>query len=85
MKEQRARGLDDRFGLCNNVHDSFVYVFRREMLDEFLAEVIPVLRAPSRVLTHPILAPNGLTVDVEVAAGKTWAQMAEIVLAKAAV
>lgn len=84
MKEMARLGLDERFGLCNNVHDSFVYVFRREMLDEFLATVIPVLRAPSKVLTHPILAPNGLTVDVEVAAGRTWAEMEEIKLAAVA-
>jgi hypothetical protein len=78
MKEQRARGLDERFGLCNNVHDSFVYVFPSRMLDEFLADVIPVLTAPSKVLTHPILAPGGLTVGVEVMAGKTWASMEEL-------
>ena len=80
VKEQRLRGIDERFGLCNNVHDSFVYVFPEPLLDAFLAEVIPVLTAPSRVLTHPTLAPNGLTVDVEVCAGRTWANMDEIKL-----
>jgi hypothetical protein len=84
MKEQRARGLDERFGLCNNVHDSFVYVFPSRMLDEFLADVIPVLTAPSKVLTHPILAPGGLVVDVEVVAGKTWASMEELKIPMAA-
>jgi DNA polymerase family A len=84
MKEQRTRGLDERFGLCNNVHDSFVYVFPETMLDEFLATVVPVLTAPSKVLTHPTLAPAGLTVDVEVCAGRTWADMAEIPLVSVA-
>jgi len=80
MKELRARGLDEKYGLCNNVHDSFVYVFKQSLLEEFISEVIPVLRAPSRVLTHPILAPSGLTVDVEACAGPTWAQMSDIKL-----
>lgn len=78
MKQQRRLGLDERFGLVNTVHDSFVYVFPRALLDEFIATVLPVLTAPSRVLTHPTLAPNGLTVDVEVVAGSDWANMREI-------
>lgn len=82
MKEQHARGLDQRFGLMNNVHDSFVYNFPSAMLDEFLAEVIPVMTAPSRVLTHPTLAPGGLVVDVEVVAGKNWSAMADVALPK---
>ena len=84
MKEQARLGLDERYGLCNSVHDSFVYCFPEDRLDAFLQEAIPVLIAPSKVLRHPVLAPEGLRVDVEVAAGPDWAHMSEISLKREA-
>lgn len=84
FKSQLQLGLDEEFGLCNSVHDSFVYVFERARLDQFMERVVPVLRAPSKVLTHPTLAPDGLIVDIEVCAGPDWSAMAEIQLAKEA-
>jgi len=82
MKELHRRGLDEQYGLCNNVHDSFVFVTDAGSIDRFLADVVPVLTAPSKVLVHPILAPGGLSVDVETAAGRNWtkAEMKEIPL-----
>lgn len=84
FKSQLRLGLDAEFGLCNSVHDSFMYVFDRQRLDEFMARVVPVLRGASKVLTHPVLAPGGLTVDVEVSAGPTWGDMTELKLTKEA-
>jgi hypothetical protein len=81
MKELRQRGLDEEFGLCNHIHDSFVWAFDKHKLDDFMLRVIPVLTAPSRVLVHPVVAPGGLTVDVEVQAGPNWAEMKEVPLA----
>jgi uracil-DNA glycosylase family 4 len=78
MKELARRGLDETFGLCNNVHDSCVFVFPAPRLDEFMEQVVPVLKAPSKVLIHPVLAPGGLSVDVEVAAGPNWSEMREV-------
>jgi DNA polymerase I-like protein with 3'-5' exonuclease and polymerase domains len=78
MKELKRQGLDDEFGLCNHIHDSFVWAFPKGNLDKFVEKVIPVLKAPSTVLVHPITAPKGLTVDVEVQAGPDWASMEEI-------
>ena len=80
MKELGRLGLDDEFGLCNHIHDSFVWTFDKRRLDEFLARVIPVLKAPSRVLVNPIVAPSGLAVGVEVQAGPDWAEMEDISL-----
>jgi uracil-DNA glycosylase family 4 len=80
MKELRARGYDEKYGLCNNIHDSFVMVCNQNLLESFIDEVVPVLEAPSKVLKHPTLAPNGLTVDVEVCAGASWATMKELEL-----
>jgi hypothetical protein len=74
MKELERLGLNSRYGTCNNVHDSLVFCFPERSLDLFLAEVPPVLTAPSKVLVHPTLAPDGLRVDIEVCAGRTWAK-----------
>jgi hypothetical protein len=69
--------------LCNHIHDSWVWAFDSRRLDEFVERVIPVLTAPSKVLVHPVVAPQGLTVDVEVQAGPNWAEMKEISYAMA--
>jgi DNA polymerase I-like protein with 3'-5' exonuclease and polymerase domains len=82
-KELQRQGLDSEFGLCNHIHDSWVWAFDSRRLDEFVERVIPVLTAPSKVLVHPVVAPQGLTVDVEVQAGPNWAEMKEISYAMA--
>lgn len=78
LKDLRRLGLDEKYQLVNHIHDSFVWCPKREMLGGFMEEVVPVLCAPSKVLKHPVLAPSGLTVDVEVAAGDNWAEMKEV-------
>jgi len=79
MKELRRQGLDERYGLVNNVHDSFLFSLRdRRDLDAHIAEVYPLLSAPSRVLRHPRLCPNGLVIDVEGSCGPNWAEMEPI-------
>jgi len=78
LKELAAAGLDERYGLFNNVHDSFMFQFDERDLDRHIAEVYPILVAPSRVLRHPTICPGGLVIDVEGAWGKNWADMTEI-------
>jgi DNA polymerase family A len=82
-KELQRQGLDEEFGLCNHIHDSWVWAFDSRRLDEFVERVIPVLTAPSKVLVNPTVAPNGLVVDVETQAGPNWAQMEDIPYAMA--
>jgi hypothetical protein len=77
-KELQRQGLDSEFGLCNHIHDSWVWAFDSCRLDEFMERVIPVLTAPSKVLVNLTVAPNGLVVDVETQAGPNWAQMEDI-------
>lgn len=78
LKELERLGLNERYQLVNNVHDSLVFIPRARQMDNFMAEVVPVMTAPSRVLRHPVLAPEGLSVDVEVVAGPDWATMKEV-------
>jgi len=80
MKELAAAGLDARYGLFNNVHDSFMFHLREEDIEQHIAEVYPVLTSPSTVLKHPTIAPEGLYIDVEASAGRNWSEMHELAL-----
>ena len=71
MLETRRRGWDERFGLINNVHDSLVFEFKKELLDEWL-QVREIMELPSNVLVNRI-CPNGLAVEVDVQVGLNWA------------
>lgn len=77
LKALRETGMAERYGLMNVVHDSFQFCLpSAAMLDEHVAEVGPLLRAPSRVLVSK-LVPGGLVVDAELAVGESWAAMRE--------
>lgn len=77
MKELDRAGLADRYGLCNNVHDSFLFHFDEDLLEEHMKLVRPILESPSKVLIGPA-APEGLWIGVDCAVGKNWAEMKEV-------
>lgn len=78
MKALGWWSFDQLYGLVNNVHDSFVFCFPADWLERHVKDVYPVLTAPSRVLKHPTLAPEGLTIDVEGCVGQNWQEMTAI-------
>jgi uracil-DNA glycosylase family 4 len=78
MKELARLGLDARYGMFNQIHDSLQFHFPEELLEQHIADVYPVLAAPSRVLIHPTLAPHGLVIGVEGSWGKSWDDMREM-------
>jgi hypothetical protein len=78
MKTLDRMGLAAKYGMCNNVHDSLMFHFPASMLEEHVAELYPVLSAPSKVLRDPVMAPDGLWIDVECNAGPNWADMKEV-------
>jgi DNA polymerase I-like protein with 3'-5' exonuclease and polymerase domains len=80
LKELHAAGLDERYGLFNNIHDSFLFHFPESMLSQHIADVYPVLVAPSAVLKHPTICPNGLVIDVEGTYGHNWSEMEPIAI-----
>jgi uracil-DNA glycosylase family 4 len=82
LKQLAAAGLDRKYRLFNNVHDSFMFEVREEDLEEHQREVYPVLVAPSTVLKHPVIAPDGLVIGVEGSWGKRWNEMQEMKLPK---
>ena len=71
-------GLNEKYGLCNNVHDSLVFHFPAVMVDEHVREVYPLLIRPSAVLSHPVICPEGLWIDAECNVGKNLAEMEEV-------
>ena len=85
MKELGRRHLDSLYGLCNSVHDSLVFCLPERWLEQHVADVYPVLTAPSPVLKHTTLCPEGLVVGVECGAGRDWSAMRDIPLPKAPV
>jgi len=81
LKELHAAGLDDKYGLFNTVHDSYMWHFPESMLEEHIAEVHPILSSPSKVLRHPTICPGGLVIDVEGSCGRDWSAMEPIEIA----
>lgn len=68
------RGLDERYGLLNTIHDSLLFECPDELLDCCRADVSAIMSAPSVVLVNSI-CPHGLSVEVDVKAGKDWANI----------
>jgi hypothetical protein len=71
MLQIRRLGLDARYGLINNVHDSLVFECPESLLDEAM-QVKVIMEEPSKVLVNSI-CPNGLAVEVDVQVGRNWA------------
>lgn len=78
LKELRRQGLDEKYGLFNSIHDSCLFHFPESMLEEHIAEIYPVLIAPSTVLKHPTICPDGLVIGVDASYGRDWGSMREI-------
>lgn len=82
MKELERRGLFDRWEGVSTVHDSLIFLVESDQLEQHMAEVYPVLHAPSKVLIDAELAPGGLVVDVECSASRvedrSWAALEEV-------
>ena len=82
LKALDREGMAERYGMFNNVHDSYMFHCEERLLADCIADVIPVLRRPSAVLRNPKVAPGGLVIDVDASFGKDWGAMEEIKLPK---
>jgi DNA polymerase len=71
MFELHRLGLDEAHQLVNSIHDSFIFLTRDPEI--CIADVMPVLASPCRVLISPV-TPNGLSVGVDYAIGKNMAK-----------
>jgi hypothetical protein len=77
MKELHRKGLDSAYGLFNTIHDSCLFHFPEELLDQHIRDVYPIFTAPSKVLKNST-APDGLVIGCEASYGKRWSEMKEI-------
>lgn len=80
MKQLHRSGLDEKYGLCDQIHDDLSFHFPKELLAEHVREVYPIMVALSTVLRHDTIAPNGLHIDCEASCGQTWAEMEPLTL-----
>ncbi len=71
-------GLLGVFGLINQIHDALVFECPLDMEDSALEAVPHIMSSASTVLIDPVVAPNGLSVEVSVLRGQRWNQMEEI-------
>lgn len=69
------RGLDERYGLLNCIHDSLIFECPIDLVDECVYTVKSIMEAPSTVLIDPVVAPGGLSVAVDVKGGPDWSVM----------
>lgn len=76
-KINEALGYNERFGFDNTVHDSLRFHCHRELLDELIACVVPVMEHESKIMLMPWDNNRGLSVEVEVKVGPNWADMKE--------
>lgn len=70
----REKGLDSRYGFINNIHDSLMFECPTSLVEEAI-QIKSIMETPSTVLIDPLVAPHGLSVEVEAKGGPDWAHM----------
>lgn len=70
-----AEGLDERYGLVNNVHDSLLFECLNALVEEAIEKIKLIMTRRSEILISPVVAPHGLSVEVDVQAGADWASI----------
>lgn len=69
------RGLDERYCLINNIHDSLLLECPNEYVEEARHEIPLIMEQPSDILVSPKVAPHGLSVEVDAKGGPDWASI----------
>lgn len=75
--EMDKLGLDERYGLVNNVHDSWKFCCPDPLVEECLHTVKGIMEAKCPVLKDPIVAPDGLWCAVSCSVGQNNAAKSE--------
>ena len=77
MKRMEVNGMNERYGLVNNIHDALLFLSPIKLRDEALFEIKREMDRPSEVLLFK--DGTGLQVDVESKAGTTWGNLKEVI------
>jgi uracil-DNA glycosylase family 4 len=70
-------GWNERARLINNLHDAGLYEIPDEICEEAIYAIKGEMERPSTVLSHPVVAKDGFSVEVDVAisgVGGNWAK-----------
>ncbi len=70
-------GWMERGRFVNTVHRSVIFYLRNDLFDVAVNELKTEIEKPSSVLVNEI-CPNGLSIEVEVAAGDNWGSMRKL-------
>jgi hypothetical protein len=70
----RTQGWDERYGLCNQIHDSMVFHCEQELREECIANIRTEMERPSTILIYPEMAPGGFRVEADAAWGASLAE-----------
>lgn len=73
-------GLDEEYGLIDEIHDDLRFECEVGKLDRMIPDVKARMESPSPKLIDPEVAPGGLWVGVDVAVGNSWADLEKISL-----
>lgn len=78
---QQEIGMNEKFGLINNIHDALIFDCPKKFEFECMWEVKKILEHKSEVLTHPVVAPDGFWCEADVMIGReNWAEMEKVKL-----
>jgi hypothetical protein len=69
------RGLDEKYGMLNTIHDSIIFECPNDLVLDAVQDIKTIMESPSQVLIDPVVAPNGLSVEVDVQGGPSWGEM----------
>ena len=78
MVEIGEGGLDERFGLNNQIHDALYFDCPPRRVDECLETIAGIMQRPSEKMVDAEVAPGGLWCAVEAKVGKDMARMEEV-------
>ena len=68
-------GYLHKYKFINTIHDSLLMECPNNLVEECIKNVKVEMERPSTVLIDPVVAPNGLSVEVDISMGPDWANM----------
>lgn len=80
MLRLEARGVLERAGCINTIHDSLLFLMPTSLVHSLVPEIAGEMERPSAVLVDPVVAPRGLSVPVSVSGGRAWNKMSDLSL-----
>lgn len=69
MVEIGEKGLDEKYGLINEIHDALDFECPDNLVDECIVTIKKIMEQPSKILVDPVVAPEGLWCAVDVKVG----------------